>query len=109
MLTPHDRVHGQLGAGRPAAQNVPDPRIFVVFEAELGVGLFLLTRLLRRLDGVDRAHCSVVQLKKGRPSVPAPVSASTACSGCGINPTTLPAALLMPAMSRRLPFGLPRA
>ena len=34
-----------------------------------------------------------------------PVSGSTACSGCGISPTTLPAALETPAMSRAEPFG----
>ena len=33
-----------------------------------------------------------------------PVSGSTACSGCGISPTTLPAALLTPAMSRAEPL-----
>ena len=30
---------------------------------------------------------------------------STACSGCGMSPTTLPRALVIPAMSRREPLG----
>ena len=38
-------------------------------------------------------------------AVDRPVSGSTACSGCGIRPTTLPAALETPAMSRAEPFG----
>ena len=33
------------------------------------------------------------------------VGASTACSGCGIKPTTFPRALVMPAMSRNEPLG----
>ncbi len=41
---------------------------------------------------------------RARPSVE-PVSASTACSGCGIRPTTLPASLQTPAMSATEPFG----
>jgi osmoprotectant transport system ATP-binding protein len=40
-----------------------------------------------------------------RPSGPGPVSAATACSGCGINPTTVPSVLQMPAMSATDPFG----
>ena len=35
-----------------------------------------------------------------------PRRASLARSGCGMRPTTLPASLLMPAMSSRLPLGL---
>ena len=35
-----------------------------------------------------------------------PTSGSTACSGCGISPTTLPAALRTPAMWFVAPFGL---
>ena len=41
-----------------------------------------------------------IEVKKPRPSVDGPVSGSTACSGCGISPTTLPASFAMPAMSR---------
>ena len=35
-----------------------------------------------------------------------PVSRSTACSGCGISPSTLPAAFVTPAMSRAEPLKL---
>ena len=34
-----------------------------------------------------------------------PVSGSTACSGCGISPITLPRSFTTPAMSRAEPFG----
>ena len=35
-----------------------------------------------------------------------PVSGSTACSGCGISPITLPRSLTIPAMSRRRAVGV---
>src|SRR5699024_5808489 len=47
------------------------------------------------------------EVKKRSPSVLGPKPGSVACSGCGMRPTTLPRALVMPAMSRREPFGLP--
>ena len=36
-------------------------------------------------------------------------ASSTACSGCGMSPTTRPSSLATPAMSRLDPFGLPSA
>ena len=56
--------------------------------------------------GQAEARLFSTEVKNGRPSVPGPQSDSTACSGCGIRPTTLPASLVMPAMSRREPLGL---
>ena len=47
------------------------------------------------------------EVKSARPSVDGPVSRSTACSGCGISPTTRPSADPTPAMSFSEPFGLP--
>ena len=38
--------------------------------------------------------------------MPGPVRSSTACSGCGMSPTTLPRSLVIPAMSRSEPLGL---
>lgn len=35
MLGPHHRIHGQFGGGRPAAQDLTDPLILVVLEAQL--------------------------------------------------------------------------
>lgn len=42
------------------------------------------------------------------PSSDGPVSASVACSGCGIRPTTRPLAELIPAMSRIEPLRFSR-
>ena len=46
------------------------------------------------------------EVKKPSPSVVGPVNFSTACSGCGMMPTTFPRSFVIPAMSRREPFGL---
>ncbi len=110
VLRPHDRVHRELGAGRAAAEDLADPGVLVLLEAEFAPGLPGVRGLLGVLDGVE-AHqaftsCFSTEVKKPRPSMVGPVSGSTACSGCGIRPTTLPAALVMPAMSRYEPFGL---
>ena len=60
-------------------------------------------RDLDRVDaGVD-AHAATrfrTEVKKASPSVDGPKPSSTACSGWGIRPTTLPRSLVMPAMSR---------
>ena len=50
------------------------------------------------------APAAATASKTRSPSVE-PVSGSTACSGCGISPTTLPASFRTPAMSRADPFG----
>ncbi len=44
-------------------------------------------------------------VKNPRPSVPGPHNSSTACSGCGMRPTTLPRSLLIPAIARIDPLG----
>lgn len=104
VLGPHDGVHGQLGAGGTAAEDLADPAVLVFLQTELGPGLGGVRGLLGVLDGVEGhqafTSCLRTEVKKPRPSVVGPVSGSTACSGCGIRPTTLPAALVMPAMSR---------
>ena len=38
-----------------------------------------------------------------------PRTASTAVSGCGMRPATLPAALVTPAIARSEPFGFARS
>ena len=66
--------------------------------------------------GLERGHATRVcstEVKNPSPSTPArgpfavsgPKPSSDACSGCGIRPTTFPAAFVTPAMSRREPFG----
>ena len=51
------------------------------------------------------AGTAAAEANSFRPSAE-PVSASTACSGCGIRPTTLPALFDTPAMSRTEPLKL---
>ena len=53
VLAPHHRVHRQLGVGWPAAQDLADPLIFVVFEAQLTKRLRLVGGGRGVLDAVD--------------------------------------------------------
>ncbi len=55
MLGPHDRVHGELGAGRAAAEDLEDPLVLVLLQAELGPGLLDVRGLGGVLDGVQRS------------------------------------------------------
>ena len=54
-----------------------------------------------------RCRAASALVKNPSPSVPGPHRSSTACSGCGIRPTTLPASLVTPAIARCEPLGLP--
>ena len=64
-------------------------------------------RLCPRLAGQLCTRLRITDVNSAKPSVEGPVSDSTACSGCGISPTTLPRPLQIPAMSCREPFGFP--
>ena len=52
VLGPHHRVHGEFGGRGTPAEDLPDARVFVLFEAELGPGHGLLGRRGCFLDGV---------------------------------------------------------
>ena len=122
VLAPHHRVDRQLGVGGPAAQHPGDPHVLLGGQPELGVGLrpvrrtgrlgdsVLRRRGLRRRRAGRRGHAAArarrADVKKPSPSSPGPVSASIACSGCGIRPTMLPLSLRIPAMPAAEPFGL---
>ena len=88
VLAPHQREDRELDLVRLAPHLLHDQLVLVVGEAQLAVA---------RHHGHARAPISF------RPST-LPVSTSTACSGCGISPSTLPAALQTPAMSRAEPL-----
>ena len=111
VLTPHHRVHRELGARGAAAEDLADRKVFVVLDPKFGIGLRVIWCGECVGNGVD--HASTVpptsavttEAISPRPSVLGPVNSSTACSGCGIRPTTFPDAFVMPAMSRREPFG----
>ena len=67
-------------------------------------------RSARAAGGAPQARtccstCARIDSKIRSPSVDPP-RGSTACSGCGISPNTLPRSLHTPAMSRSDPFGL---
>src|SRR5262249_17972497 len=110
---PHHRVHGQLGAGRPPAQDLPDPGVLPVPQPQLGVRLRLVRRYRGPLDGVGAhrvhpaANAARTEVKNPSPAVPGPVRGPTARSGGGISRTTVPVSFAMPAMSWYEPFGLP--
>ena len=55
VLAPHHRVHGQFGVGGSAAEDVADPLVLVVFEAEFAEGLGVVRRCRCPLDGIDNS------------------------------------------------------
>ena len=111
VLAPHDGVHRQLGRGGPAAEDLADALVLVGLEAQLGPRLLGVGGAAGDGDGVELvAHAETTwcrtEVKKASPSVVGPKPGSTACSGCGMRPTTLPRSLVTPAMSRYEPLGL---
>src|SRR5699024_8355526 len=115
VLGPHDRVHRQLGARGVPAEGLADALVLVLLEAEVGPGLLGVGGGPGAGDGVQGAHgllahadttCSRTEVKTVRPSRLGPKPSSTACSGWGMRPTTLPRSLRTPAMSRAEPLGL---
>ncbi len=110
VLGPHDRVHRQLGTRGTPVEDLADALVLVLLEAEVGPRLAGLRGGRGVGDGVEGGHadttCVRTEVKKVSPSVLGPKPSSTACSGCGMRPTTLPRSLVMPAMSRREPLGL---
>ena len=63
VLAPHDRIHVQLGVGRPATEDGADLRVLVVGQPELAVGLRFAGRRggpLDRIDTVEREHTEPV-------------------------------------------------
>src|SRR6185503_1639290 len=89
VLGPEQAEHRQLDVVGLAPELLDDQLVLGVGQAELAV--------LGDLDGHAAAPASAS--KTFRPSDD-PVSSSTACSGWGIRPRTLPAPLRTPAMSR---------
>jgi hypothetical protein len=56
VLAPHHRVHRQLGVGRPAPEDLPDPRVLVVLQPQFAVGLGVVGRgggVVDRVSGLD--------------------------------------------------------
>ena len=89
VLGPHQAEDRELDLVRLAPQLLDDEVVLGVGEPELAVA------------GGDHDGAPI----SASPSTE-PVSTSTACSGCGISPSTLPASLQTPAMSRIEPLKL---
>src|SRR5262249_34577928 len=101
VLRPHQREDGQLHVVRLAPEAIADELVLGVGQAELAV-----PSVGRRPHGAHAATAAEARASdsKMRPPSTDPVSGSTACSGCGISPITLPASLVTPAMSRSAPL-----
>ncbi len=98
VLGPHQAEHGQLEPVGVAPHLLADELVLGVGQAELAV----------RRGGAHAATVAAWRASDSNSSPPSaePVSSSTACSGWGIRPMTLPASLVTPAMSRSEPLGL---
>ena len=95
VLAPHHRVHGQLGVGRPAPQDVADPLILVVFETEFAERLRLVGGGRGPLDGIDRV--SEPRRHEDSLSCPAPRPPATQAADGAHYP--------VPATQKALPAG----
>ena len=116
VLGPQQREHRELDLDRLAPQARDDQLVLAGGQPEREA------RAARPRDGaaarrggspvpapaqpVERPHAAAAasEANRPRPSVD-PVSGSTACSGCGIRPNTLPRSLTTPAMSSSEPLG----
>src|SRR5205807_10084069 len=98
VLGPHQREQRELDPVRLAAEQLDDPVVLRVGQAQLAV----------RRRGHARAHAGTGSRASEANSLPPsvePVSGAKACSGWGLRPSTFPPALVTPAMSRSAPFG----
>src|SRR4051812_20072322 len=108
VLGPHQREHRKLDPVRLAAELLDDQVVLGVGEPQLavaggGLGAHAGTAAAR-WDA-----CCAIDSNSLPPSTE-PVRRSTACSGCGISPITLPRSLVTPAMSCNEPLcGPPSA
>src|SRR5262249_47096406 len=110
-LAPHHGEDAELGPRGRAAENLQHPPVLVARQAMLrgqrGGDLLLLHVAIRA--GSPRSS-AIADRNRARPSSPPlPSSASTARSGWGMRPTTLPRALVTPAMFCCEPLGLAAA
>src|SRR5688500_13245105 len=115
MLAPHHAEDRELQVVRVAAETGADRRELHVGDAEALVQRHVVRgghgNGHRAPTSTGRAAArrspalSTNERISSRPSSE-PRMASTAVSGCGMSPATLPAAFVTPAMARSEPFGL---
>ena len=113
VLGPQQREHRELDLDRLAVQARDDQLVLAGGQPEgerareagdgrRGRG----TPLRAPAQPVERLHAAAAASEANTPRPPVdPVSGSTACSGCGIRPNTLPRSLTTPAMSSSEPLG----
>src|SRR3954452_23597697 len=111
VLRPEQREHRELDAVGIAAEQLRDPLVLGAGEPELQrLSPHVLSFACGHAGCGCFAHAAAAWVapasarNRASPSSD-PVSGSTACSGWGIRPSTLPASFMTPAMSRTLPFG----
>src|SRR5262249_47947038 len=105
VLGPHHGEDPELREGGRAPEDREDLGVLGVREPVLGGEREIDRRLAAaRAHRAAPATASTSEPRIARPSSP-PKSASTACSGCGISPKTLPRALRTPATFASEPFG----
>ena len=126
VLAPHHAEHRQLELVRVAAEPGPDRVELVVGEPEPAVERLLarpppaddrLAATGASSAAADRDRAAgaarAAALSTSERMIPSPSSeprtASTAVSGWGIRPATLPAAFVTPAIARSEPFGFARS
>src|SRR5262245_4633795 len=98
VLRPEQGEHRQLDLVRLPAEQLLDALVLVVGQPQLAVPSFG--------DGPHAAAGWFAAARNRASPSSDPVCGSTACSGCGIRPSTFPASLVTPAISRTLPLGL---
>src|SRR6266571_1527594 len=76
VLAPHDRIHRELAGRRAAAEDLPDPGVLVVLEAELCVRLLDVRRRLGVLHGVHGQARVLTRALARRLAAPCPWSRS---------------------------------
>ena len=115
VLAPERAQHAQFDRRQVAAEVVAGAAVLVAGERELRQRLVIdgdgrgigdaRARLISRAVAGHQPHHSIIDRQISRPSSP-PSRASLDRSGWGIMPSTLPAALITPAMLAREPLGL---
>ena len=107
VLAPKQREHGELEVVGLTLEQLADALVLMVGEAQRAVQRLSRdgVQTLLRSRSLSIAACSIRPSRRMRPSTE-PSTGSTACSGCGMRPATLPAALVTHAIDSSEPLGL---
>src|SRR5437667_4569460 len=103
MLRPQNAEHAEIASFRYSFELHDDGLVLIRSERNLAELAFV--HRFHTQDISTFSALSATERNSFRPSVP-PSSASEQRSGCGIMPSTLPRALMMPEILCSEPFGL---